>query len=62
MQPSPPGAAIDAALDYDASQDHHRFAVLACALRDMDLLRLGDAHRRAQYRAAEDWRGRWVTP
>lgn len=58
----PPGSAIDTAFDYQIAPSPARFAVLICDLESLDLLHLGDAHRRAQYLRVEGWRGTWRAP
>ena len=46
-----------------ASDGRAHFGVLELSLQRIDLLLLGsDGHRRAEYRRAQDWRGRWIVP
>ena len=58
----PPGTPIDAALDYRKEPDFAAFAVLSCAVQWIDLVHLGEDHRRAQYRREDGWRGQWCAP
>ncbi|SHF10618.1 Pyridoxamine 5'-phosphate oxidase [Loktanella atrilutea] len=58
----PPGTPIDAALDYEKSADQGRFCVLTLALVHIDVVHLGEAHRRAAYRADDGWAGQWLVP
>ena len=57
-----PGQPIDAAFEYDKPADRNRFAVLRCALTEIDLVHLGPRHHRAIYVSQDDWRGSWVAP
>ena len=58
----PPGAPIAAALDYDKTPDQSRFCVLSLTLTHIDVVHLGDAHRRAAFRADDGWAGQWLVP
>jgi len=58
----PPGTAIADALDYVKSPDPATFAVLACRVMQVDLVHLGDQHRRAAYSRSDDWAGQWLSP
>jgi hypothetical protein len=58
----PPGAAIETALDYVKDPDPATFAVLDCAIAHIDLVYLGDNHRRVAYSRAKDWQGQWLSP
>lgn len=60
-QPAP-GMAIAHAQAYDTPADPARFAVLHGTLRAIDLLHLGETHRRAVFLREDDWHGRWVAP
>ena len=60
-QPTP-GAQIEAAFAYQHAPDPARFAVLICELESLDLLHLGEQHRRAQFLRAQGWRGTWCAP
>jgi hypothetical protein len=58
-----PGTPIAAPDDHAARVDAARFAVVSCALREIETLHLGrDRHRRARFRADTDWRGTWLAP
>lgn len=39
-----------------------RFTRILCDLTVMDILHLGDPQTRAEYRAEDGWRGRWIAP
>ncbi len=58
----PPGAPIGAALDYVKQPDPATFAVLSCRVMQIDLVHLGDQHRRAAYSRSDDWAGQWLSP
>lgn len=58
----PPGTPIPAPLAYDRPADPAAFAVLRCRVVEVDLLHLGERHRRARFRRADDWRGDWLAP
>ncbi len=58
----PPGTPIDAALAYEKVPDQNRFAVLALTVTHIDVVHLGDQHRRAAYTAADGWAGQWLVP
>ncbi len=57
-----PGSPIKGALDYAKSPDQSTFAVLSCAVHRMDLVHLGQVHRRARFTQARDWNGEWLAP
>ena len=57
-----PGTPIAAPEDVTGGPDPARFAVLTLAVDEIETLRLGDPHRRALFRAADGWRGRWLSP
>lgn len=57
-----PGAPLADALAYDKAPDFERFAVLRCAIQTIDLVHLGDDHRRAAYARADGWQGQWLSP
>lgn len=57
-----PGTAIDTVYAYDKPADRARFAVLRCAVAEIDLVHLGAQHRRARYVAEDTWTGTWVAP
>ncbi|WP_394180125.1 pyridoxamine 5'-phosphate oxidase family protein [Yoonia maritima] len=58
----PPGARIDAALDYVKEPDPDTFAVLTCRISQIDVVHLGDDHRRALFSRASNWAGQWLSP
>jgi len=58
----PPGTAISEALDYVKKPDPETFAVLRCALHHLDVVHLGEVHRRARFTKARDWAGEWLAP
>jgi pyridoxamine 5'-phosphate oxidase len=57
-----PGTPIAGALDYEKCADRATFAVLLCELRRVDLVHLGEVHRRAGFARADGWAGRWLVP
>ena len=57
-----PGTPIDDGLAYDKTPDFGAFAVLSCAIHHIDLVHLGERHRRAGYRREDGWRGQWRAP
>jgi hypothetical protein len=58
----PPGTPIPAALAYTRTDGATAFAVIRLTLTALDLLHLGDRHRRARFARADDWRGDWLSP
>ena len=58
----PPGTPIADALDYVKDPDPATFAVLECHVMQIDLVHLGDSHRRAAYSRSDDWAGQWLSP
>lgn len=57
-----PGSPIDKSLAYEKPADPARFAVLLGHVTEMDVLHLGDDHRRALFAAQTQWRGTWLAP
>ncbi len=57
-----PGAPIGHAFDYQKPATRDRFAVLRCHLQQLDLVHLGEQHRRAVFVRADGWAGQWVAP
>jgi pyridoxine/pyridoxamine 5'-phosphate oxidase len=58
-----PGTPIAEPGVYAAAVDPARFAVVRCALGEIETLHLGpDRHRRARFRRADDWNGTWLAP
>lgn len=57
-----PGSPIDTSLDYAKPADPARFAALVGHVTEIDVLHLGQDHRRALFAAQTDWRGTWLAP
>ncbi|KIC48855.1 pyridoxamine 5'-phosphate oxidase family protein [Tateyamaria sp. ANG-S1] len=57
-----PGTAIDHVYAYDKPPERDRFAVLRCVIDHIDLVHLGERHRRAEYVRQDDWAGTWRAP
>jgi hypothetical protein len=57
-----PGAPIPDVYAYDKPPERARFAVLRCALTQIDLVHLGERHRRAGFVRADGWAGSWLAP
>lgn len=57
-----PGAPISGAADPDPVGDPARFTRILCDLSEIDALSLADPHKRARFRAGEDWLGHWIAP
>ena len=57
-----PGTPIDDALAYEKPGRFEGFAVLHCRVVALDLVHLGEVHRRARYRREDDWQGQWLAP
>lgn len=57
-----PGQPIPDALAYDKVPDPATFAVLRCRIVAIDVLYLGDSHRRARFLRTDDWAGQWLSP
>lgn len=58
-----PATPIDSPTQHDPAPSEARFAVLTCALHEIDALHLGDTrHRRALFRRADGWTGQWIAP
>ncbi|SEP63345.1 Pyridoxamine 5'-phosphate oxidase [Loktanella sp. DSM 29012] len=62
VTPAPGTPLGDDALAYDKDPDFATFAVLSCAIQRIDLVHLGDDHRRAAYARADGWQGQWLSP
>lgn len=60
-QPAP-GQPIDHVYAYEKPADRARFAVLACTVTALDLVHLGEQHRRAGYTRADGFAGQWLAP
>ncbi|KAF0173598.1 MAG: Pyridoxamine 5'-phosphate oxidase family protein [Rhodobacteraceae bacterium] len=57
-----PGLPIASALAYDKRPNAASFAVLRCTIEAMDILHLGQDHRRARFERADGWAGQWLAP
>ncbi|MGB1234958.1 MAG: pyridoxamine 5'-phosphate oxidase family protein [Planktomarina sp.] len=57
-----PGLPIAGAFDYEKPPVRDRFAVLRCAVDHIDLVHLGEQHRRAEYSRHNNWQGTWLSP
>jgi len=57
-----PGTAISDAYAYEKPSERERFAVLMCSVLAMDLVQLGERHRRAGFNNENDWVGEWLAP
>jgi pyridoxine/pyridoxamine 5'-phosphate oxidase len=58
-----PGAPLDRPEAHDPAPDHARFLPLRLHVEEIETLHLGeDRHRRARFRAADGWAGRWIAP
>jgi len=57
-----PGTPIADVYAYEKPAERARFAVLRCALTQMDLVHLCARHRRAGYARADGWAGCWLAP
>jgi hypothetical protein len=57
-----PGTNISNAFAYEKPSERERFAVLTCKMVHIDLVQLGERHRRAGYSCENDWVGEWLAP
>lgn len=57
-----PGLPIGDAHAYEKPPVRDRFAVLRCVADDIDLVELGEKHRRAGFCRADNWQGSWLAP
>lgn len=57
-----PGVPIGDAFAYEKPPAKERFAVLRCSVTHIDLVHLGEPHRRAGYAASDGWTGSWLAP
>lgn len=57
-----PGSVIETATLYQHAPVLDQFAVLTCTVGEIDLLHLGDHHRRAVFKRSDGWVGQWVAP
>jgi len=57
-----PGTVISDAYAYEKPSERERFGVLTCKMLHIDLVQLGERHRRAGYNCENDWAGEWLAP
>ena len=57
-----PGTAIDHAHAYTKLASSDWFTVLTCRIIEIELMQLAEIHRRAVFKAANDWKGQWWVP
>ena len=57
-----PGTVISDAYAYEKPSERERFGVLTCKMLHIDLVQLGERHRRAGYNCENDWVGEWLAP
>jgi pyridoxine/pyridoxamine 5'-phosphate oxidase len=57
-----PGTIISDVYAYEKPSKRERFAVLNCNMLFIDLVQLGERHRRASFRRENDWIGEWLAP
>ncbi|WP_299551197.1 pyridoxamine 5'-phosphate oxidase family protein [uncultured Tateyamaria sp.] len=57
-----PGTPIKEVFGYKKPPVRDRFAVLHCRVDHIDLVHLGERHRRAEYVRSDGWRGTWLAP
>ena len=57
-----PGTVLSAPEDATGGPEQARFAVIALTVDEIETLYLGDPHRRAAFRAADGFAGRWIAP
>jgi pyridoxamine 5'-phosphate oxidase len=60
-QPTP-GTPISDVYAYDKPSERDRFAVLRCTVLTIDLVHLGERHRRAEFRHENEWAVTWLAP
>ena len=58
----PPGTPITESLAYATTDGTAAFAVLRLTLARIDVLHLGDRHRRAAFLREGGWQGQWLSP
>ncbi|KAA9006999.1 pyridoxamine 5'-phosphate oxidase family protein [Histidinibacterium aquaticum] len=58
----PVGTEIAAPLDYEITPAPGNLAILRLTVESLEVLHLGETHRRAVFSRKEDWRGRWLSP
>jgi pyridoxine/pyridoxamine 5'-phosphate oxidase len=57
-----PGQPIPEALAYKKAPDPASFAVLQLSVHTIDVLHLGQRHRRARFERSTNWEGVWLSP
>lgn len=57
-----PGQPIPEALAYNKVPDPASFAVLQLSVHTIDVLHLGQRHRRARFERSANWEGVWLSP
>ena len=57
-----PGTPIDHVYAFEKPAERSRFAVLACTVTALDLVHLGEQHRRAGYTREDGFAGKWLAP
>lgn len=57
-----PGVPISSVYAYEKPPRPDRFAILRCLLTDMDIVHLGERHRRAEFARRDGWVGTWLSP
>lgn len=57
-----PGTVISDVYAYEKPSKRERFAVLHCNMLFIDLVQLGERHRRAGYSCKNGWMGEWLAP
>ncbi|APX11435.1 pyridoxamine 5'-phosphate oxidase [Tateyamaria omphalii] len=57
-----PGTPIEDVYAYEKPPERARFAVLRCTIDHIDLVHLGERHRRAEYVRSDGWAGTWCAP
>jgi pyridoxamine 5'-phosphate oxidase len=58
----PPGTPIPESLAYTTGDGTAAFAVLRLSLARIEVVHLGDRHRRAAFLRAGGWQGEWLSP
>lgn len=58
----PPGAPLQDPRHRVPTVERDRFAILACRVRALDVVHLGDLHRRALFLRADGFAGGWLAP
>lgn len=57
-----PGTPIPHAHAYEKLASREWFTVMTCRIDSIELMQLVDPHRRAVYKAENDWIGAWIVP